>query len=181
MGGLKFTKPPGNRQTTRGSGMTVTLKQRTWRTADGKAVPDGHPLAAILIGPPGAKVTDEQARELGLKDGALPKGAEAGPREPTSREALSQQVRDAEAARDGKKGADDSEPGDDRTAKIKEAMRDMAAEVKADPAKEDELFTAAGKPDANVLSSRAGHSVKATERNDLWAEVVIEDEVKNQE
>ncbi len=150
--------------------MTVTLKQRTWRTEDGKAVPDGHPLAAILVGPPGAKVTDEQARALGLKDGDLPKGSAAGPVEgfkPVPRAAV-QNAAEAKAA---------APVGDERTVKIKETMRDMAAEAKADESKESELFTAAGKPDANVLSSRAGTAVKAPERNLLWDEVQFEDEL----
>ena len=52
--------------------MSVTLKQRTYRTVAGKAVAAGTPEAAFLVGPAGAKVSDDQARALGLVDGKVP-------------------------------------------------------------------------------------------------------------
>ena len=149
--------------------MGVILKQRTWETAEGRAVADGHEDAQFLVGPAGATVRDDKAISLGLKDGALPKGAEAKPPEPHKTEPRS----------GAQKAAEVKTPptGDERTVKIKETMRDMAAEAKADQSKEDDLLTTAGKPDANVLSSRASTPVKAAERNLLWDEVQYEDEL----
>jgi len=51
--------------------MGVKLKQRTWKTADGRAVAEGDPDAAILVGNEGAMVTDEQAEAMGLVNGAV--------------------------------------------------------------------------------------------------------------
>ena len=53
--------------------MSVILKQRTCVTEDGKAVPDGHPDARFLVGPKGAKISDDKAEALGLVDGAFAK------------------------------------------------------------------------------------------------------------
>lgn len=52
--------------------MSVTLKQRTYANADGKAVGADYMGQKTLIGPAGAKVSDEQARSLGLDNGAIP-------------------------------------------------------------------------------------------------------------
>ncbi len=167
MGGLKINRLPG-RQQSQGDSMGVILKQRTWETAEGRAVVDGHEDAQFLVGPAGATVRDDKAVSLGLKDGALPKGAQAKPPEPHKTEPRS-------AVQDAAKAKAPPLAGDERTVKIKETMRDMAAEAKADPAAETALLTAAGKPDANVLSSRAGTAVKAAERDKLWDEVEYED------
>ena len=53
----------------------VTLKQRTYRTKDGKAVGHGDPGAAFLVGAEGGRVSDETAVSLGLINGQLPKNA----------------------------------------------------------------------------------------------------------
>lgn len=50
--------------------MTVVLKQRTYKTKDGRACLVG-PDAAFLVGPVGARITDEQAVALGLVDGRV--------------------------------------------------------------------------------------------------------------
>ena len=148
--------------------MSVTLKQRTWRTADGDAVGEGHPDAAFLVGPAGATVTDDQARKLGLHNGNLPKGAEApvGRVELTGREKLSQDIKDAEAARDN---ANPGEPADQRDEQIKAMMLELAT------GKDQGVMTGAGVPDARVLSARLEFEVKAEERDKLWAEVKAEE------
>lgn len=52
--------------------MSVTLKQRTYANAEGQAVGADYPGPKTLVGPAGAKVSDEQARLLGLENGAIP-------------------------------------------------------------------------------------------------------------
>ena len=54
-----------------------TLTGRTWLTADGtRAVPDGDPDAATLLGIEGDQIPDALAKELGLTSAKAVKPAE---------------------------------------------------------------------------------------------------------
>lgn len=45
----------------------VVLEEKLWYTADhARAVPDGHPEAAFLLGTPGKRVSASEAERLGL-------------------------------------------------------------------------------------------------------------------
>ena len=51
---------------------------------------------------------------------------------------------------------------------IIEAIARMVEEAHNDPAKQADLFTADGRPDATVLSARAGFQIRAGERDAAW-------------
>lgn len=51
---------------------------------------------------------------------------------------------------------------------ILKAIAKMVDEATADPAQQVNLFTGDGRPDANVLSSRCGFTVRAQERDAAW-------------
>ncbi len=185
--------------------MTVTLKQRTCMNDDGKAVPPGHPDSAFLVGPKGAKVTDAQANQLGLVDGALPDfdkiKAEVDEsirlqreKDAKEREEHNEKLAIKEGRKLGRKEADKPEDksvkqgenkdaGKDETkgdpipldARIKDCMVTMATEASASSKAEEELFTTKGAPDSYVLSSRLQVTVTAPVRDRLWEEVLKAD------
>lgn len=51
---------------------------------------------------------------------------------------------------------------------IVDAISQMVEQAVTDPAKQNELFTGDGRPDANVLSTRCGFPVRAAERDAAW-------------
>ena len=147
----------------------VILKQKTWKDKAGKAVAHEHPDAAYLIGPQGAKISDESALALGLEDGALPKTGTftPGPKELTGTRKMLHEV-DVEQKKAATESVDETAARHDdeaatRQDQIKAEMRNMV--------KDDGAMTAAGLPDARTLSSRLGFSVKTPERDEVWAEV----------
>ena len=159
--------------------MSVILKQRTYRDENGKAVEHGDATARFLVGPEGAKVTDQQALELGLKDGAIKKKRKS----PAPNKSV-----DPDQDKELKDGDDkNSTPDDEETPKdiatdsekrsnaIMKAMSIMAAEG------DKNVFTAKGLPDAYVLSTRLEFQVTVKERDVLWAELLESMNVKGDE
>lgn len=59
-----------------------TLAAKTWRTVDGRAVPDGDPEAAFLVGSAGKQIPMADAVALGLAPGATAPAAAEDKAEP---------------------------------------------------------------------------------------------------
>lgn len=154
--------------------MTVTLKQRTYRTAEGRAVAAGDPSAAFLVGPAGARVTNEQAKALGLVDGDVPsksiepdEAQHSGNPEPAKRQAPAE---DKEVKR--REDKDASGAGGQETG-IADVMRAMVNEAQdGGEAVYGKLFTGDGRPDSRVLSGRLGFVVSGHDRDAVWAALV---------
>ena len=153
--------------------MSVTLKQRTYCDAEGRACAEG-PAARFLVGPEGARVSDETAISLGLVDGLLPdspKGKERKERQDKSRGPQE----DKTGRRTPNQGRPLGSPAPkkvDRGARLKGILQAMVAEAKAGGKKVlEKLFTKEGKPDIRVISSRMEEQISGPERDEAWAEM----------
>lgn len=154
--------------------MSVILKQRTYRDENGKAVEHGDVTARFLVGPAGAKVTDQQALELGLKDGAIRKK-----RKSPAQDKSVKPDQDKESKGEDDKSSDGGTPDqspptdesvandpDKRSTAIIKTMKAMVEEG------DKKLFTAKGLPDTYVLSTRLEFQVTMNERDDLWNTII---------
>ena len=155
--------------------MTVSLKQRTYRTKDGNAVGEGDTKAAFLVGAEGAKITDETAVSLGLIDGHL-RDSEAVTKE--RRDAYDKEKNKGEDKSGRRKAAtgrpvNSPKPKEERLAG---AIRKMVEEVKADATKKEELFNLEGIPDSQVLSTRLESKISKSERDVAWSKFLQEQE-----
>ena len=149
--------------------MTVILKQRTCIDKEGRAVPDGHPSSRFLVGPQGARISDDQAKSLGLKDGYL---NDTQPKNSKHKEVRPDQNKEYKP--EGDKGhSPSSEPSKankdlSRKEQIQGIMKGMIKESEQSGEDFARLFTNSGLPDANVISSRLGSTVKSLERDECW-------------
>lgn len=174
--------------------MTVRLKQRTYVDKAGK-VSGTPPSSGSLIGPEGARISDETAVHYGLLDGYLPDSQEGkalrkqqdkerkGPKaDKTGRRKAGkgqplaepkpppeQEPAAAESTPNPEPGPEPTPEQPDKAAKLGKAIESMVAEAEAggDPAYE-RLFTNDGKPDSRVLAARIEDSVTADERDAAW-------------
>lgn len=159
--------------------MSVILKQRTYRDVDGKAVEHGDVTARYLVGPAGAKVTDQQALELGLKDGAIKKKRKSPTPDKSVKPDQDKELKGEDDKSPDKKTGQESSPEkenvakdpDKRKAAILKTIGEMVQdeEAKGDDEK-SQLFTAKGLPDTYVISTRLQFNVSVIERDQLWKE-----------
>lgn len=161
--------------------MSVILKQRTYRDENGKAVEHGDPAARFLVGPEGAKVTDQQALELGLKDGAIKKKRKTqtqnkGGKPDQDKESKGEDDKSADKTPDqgSPKPEDIASDSKRRSSAIKNIMMLMVKESKESGDAGKNLFTANKLPDTYVLSTRLEFQVSVKERDILWAELLKE-------
>ena len=120
----------------------VTLKQRTYRTKEGKAVGHGDPGAAFLVGPEGGRVSDETAVSLGLVNGQLPKNA--SPEELEGYEGRSK-GEDRTGRRSAAQGRPVSVPAPKKDGEGKDKVEEKAGEKTAGKAEEKAEDKAVGK------------------------------------
>ena len=180
--------------------MSVILKQRTFRTAEGQACAEGDKAAAFLIGPKGRKITDPTAISLGLIDGRLPtkeekekqdkerKGYEdkSGRRTPAEGRPVGQPAPAKEGSGKSPENTPTPSTGGDasdaekRENKIRIAMLAMYKEaVEGGDKLRKKLFTDSGLPDSRIISGRLGEQVSADERDEIWAKCAPDDSPKD--
>ncbi len=177
--------------------MSVILKQRTFRTADGRACADGDKAAAFLIGPKGRKITDETAKSLGLISGRLPEtkqenewsdkerhrdGDKSGRRVPAQGRPIGEPAPPKEGADKSPENTPTPSTGGDTTeaekreTEIKSIMLDMNKEAAEGGDKlRKKLLTVDGLPDSRIISGRLGEQVSASERDEIWAKCAPDD------
>lgn len=153
--------------------MSVTLKQRTYRDAEGRACAEGQ-AARFLVGPEGARVSDETAISLGLIDGWLPDSPTGKERKEHHDKSRGPQE-DKTGRRTPNQGRPVGSPApkkEDRGARLKEVIRAMVSEAESGGKKtRKKLFTSEGKPDIRVISSRMEEQISGVERDEAWAEL----------
>ncbi len=160
--------------------MSVILKQRTCRAVDGRAVPEGDPDSAFLVGPKGGKVSDETAIALGLVDGWI-----AGTEPKGGRPEGDKRDKSPKADKSGRRKAAQGTPLPEKKTKgeqlvviiggmIREVSEagNRGGQVAAD-AVMVKLFTKDKLPDSRVLAARLEDNVSASERDEAWLEFQI--------
>ena len=154
--------------------MSVTLKQRTYQDAEGRACGEGT-AARFLVGPEGARVSDETAISLGLVDGLLPdspKGKERKERQDKEQKGPQEDKTGRRTPNQGRPVGTPAPKKGDRGVRLKEVIQAMVSEAKAGGKKVlAKLFTKDGKPDIRVISSRMEDQVSGPERDEAWAEL----------
>lgn len=154
--------------------MTVILKQRTYRDANGRACAEGL-AARFLVGAEGARITDETAISLGLVDGFLadsPEGKERKARQDKNYKGPQEDKTGRRTPNQGRPVGVPAPKKEDRGSRLKGILLGMVSEAKAGGKKVlGKLFTHDGKPDIRVISSRMEEQISGVERDQAWAEL----------